>query len=305
MQVAQEPLFQKDPARPAKFSGDDLVQSFHDSAHFMSLLVLIAWAAGSLTAQSSPARRSSGHVVFDGGGQVHPAVASAFVALAGGRTSHIVVIPTAGGPDTLLPEQAAHIQRRLKEIFGVSTVTVLHTRNRAEADAESFVEPLQRATGVWILGGFPERLVDAYLGTRTERAIRELYDRGGVVGGTSAGAMILASWLDTTDSQFTPGIRALIRTQGAGGGFGLLAHAVIFPHFNKRGDTEAVSEMAAHPELLGIGIDEETALVVSGDRAEALGQGTVRLYDAKARGASSPVILKTGDRYDLAARRKQ
>jgi cyanophycinase len=254
-----------------------------------ALFTLVACAAGSLAAQSpathGPAR---GHLVLDGGGRFNPAIESAFVALAGGPTSHIVVIPTAGGPDTLLPEQAAHIQRRMKEDLGVSTVTVLHTRDRAVAEADSFVAPLRKASGAWILGGFPERLVAAYVGTRTERAIRELLDRGGVVGGTSAGAMILASSM-----------------VDAGGGFGLLDRAVVFPHFDKRGDKEAVREMAAHPELLGIGIDEMTALLVSADHAEALGQGTITVYYANGRGAAKPVMLKSGDRYDLAARRRQ
>src|SRR5262249_12913643 len=139
------------------------------------------------------------------------------------------------------------------------------------------VEPLRKATGVWILGGFPENLVKSYLGTRTERAIKELLDRGGVVGGESAGAMIQASWLDTTDAEFTADIRALIRAHD-GAGFGLLTHAAIFPHFDKRGNAAAVKESAAHPDQLAIGIDEATALIIKGDRAEVVGLGTVSVY---------------------------
>jgi cyanophycinase len=189
----------------------------------------------------------------------------------------------------------------MRENFGVGAVTVLHSLDRATSDSDRFVEPLRSATGVWILGGFPGRLVHSYLGTRTERAIRELLDRGGVVGGESAGAMIQASWLDTTDDEFTPDIRALIQAYGRGG-FGLLTRAAVFPHFDKRGSEAAVRFSAEYPDQLGIGIDEETALIVKGDRAQVVGQGTVSVYDGRRR-AANPVVLRRGDRYDLAARK--
>jgi len=100
--------------------------------------------------------------------------------------------------------------------------------DRATSNSDRFVEALRGATGVWILGGFPGRLVQSFLGTRTERAIRELLDRGGVVGGESAGAMIQASWLDTTVDEFTPAIRTPTQSHGRGG-FGLLTRAAVFP----------------------------------------------------------------------------
>jgi cyanophycinase len=188
----------------------------------------------------------------------------------------------------------------MKDELGVSEVTVLHSLDRTTSDSDRFVEPLRNATGVWILGGFPERMVYSYLGTRTERAIHELLDRGGVVGGESAGAMIQASWLDTTDEGFTPEIRALIQTYGRGG-FGLLTRSAVFPHFDKRGSAEAVKFSAEYPDQLAIGIDEETALIVKGDRVEVIGQGTVSIYDGKRHDSAMAVVLRSGDRYDLGA----
>jgi cyanophycinase len=196
------------------------------------------------------------------------------------------------------------LARRMKAALGVGGVTVLHTIDRANSDSDAFVEPLRKATGVWILGGFPERMVKAYLGTKTERAIKDLLMRGGVVGGESAGAMVQGSWLDTTDEQFTPSIRALIREHG-NGGFGLLTSAAIFPHFDKRGSAAAVQESAAQPNQLAIGIDEETALIVHGDHAEVVGLGTVSFYNGAARGGAHVVTLRSGGKYDLGARRKQ
>ena len=165
------------------------------------LVVFIACAGLSAATQPSSSRGPArGSLLLAGGVGPNPAIDAAFVALAGGPQSHIVLIPTASLPDTMsaemLPEVTAFLERRMKERFGVSAVTVLHTYDRARSDSDSFAEPLRRATGVWMLGGFPERLVSSYVGTKTELAMRELLDRGGVIGGESAGAMIQGSWLD-------------------------------------------------------------------------------------------------------------
>ena len=270
-----------------------------------SSLLVIACVGGALAAQTSPtAGPSRGSLVLQGGVGWNRAIDSAFVALAGGPTSQIVVIPTASVGDAGPPGMSAFLARRTKETLGVSAVTVLHTLDRATADSDSFVEPLRKASGVWILGGFPERMVQSYLGTKTERAINELLARGGVVGGESAGAMIQASWLDTTDNEFPPAIRALIR-QHSRGGFGLLTNAAIFPHFDKRGNEAAIKESAAHPHQLAIGIDEATALIVHGERAEVVGYGTVSFYDGASRTGTGVVTLRSGGTYDLAARRKR
>jgi cyanophycinase-like exopeptidase len=130
-------------------------------------------------------------------------------------------------------------------------------------------------------------------------------ERGGVVGGESAGAMIQGSWLDTADSEWTPEIHALIQEHGTGAGFALLTHAAIFPHFDTRGPEAAVKESAAHPDQLAIGIDNETALIVRSGAAEVVGAGAVSMYDGSNPGAPRVVILRSGDRYDLSTRRKQ
>jgi cyanophycinase len=243
--------------------------------------------------------------VLQGGVGFNQAIVSTFIALAGGPEAHLVVIPTASVGDAGPPGMATSLARSMKESFGVAAVTVVHTNDRAEADTDSFIEPLRTATGVWMLGGFPERLVHAYLGTKVERAIDDLLDRGGVVGGESAGAMIQGSWLDTTDNEgFTSEIVGVIRRHPSGAGFGLLANAAIFPHFDTRGPAAAIKESAADPGQLAIGIDEETALIVDGAVARVVGSGTVSMFDGAARSAPNAVILRSGDQYDLSTRRK-
>jgi cyanophycinase len=276
------------------------------SVHTPILVLLFLASFGPLGAQpvftQGPAR---GSLVLQGGVGLNRAIASAFVARAGGADSHIVLIPTASVGDAGPSGMATFLARRIKENFGVAAVSVLHTLDRAEADSDSFVDPLRKATGVWMLGGFPENLVRAYLGTKTEGAIKELLERGGVVGGESAGAMIQGSWLDTTDSEWTPELHALIQKHRPGAGFGLLTNAAIFPHFDTRGPAAAIKESAAHPHQLGIGIDENTALIVRGGLADVVGTGTVSMYDASDRGVPKVVTLRSGDRYDFSTRRKQ
>jgi cyanophycinase-like exopeptidase len=125
-------------------------------------------------------------------------------------------------------------------------------------------------------------MVYSYLGTKTERALHELLDLGGAVGGESAGATIQASWLDSTDEEFTPEIRASIQTYG-GGGFGLPTRAAAFPPFDKRGSMAAVKFDAEHPDRFGIGIGEETGLIVPRSVLRFIGQGTVSIYDERCR----------------------
>ena len=107
----------------------------------------------------------SGTLVIDGGAHTPEAV-RAFVSLAGGPDSEFVLIPTASEQD---PIDLTHARDVFAAEFGVRHVTVLHTRDRAEADTETFVDPLRMARGVWFGGGRHWRLVDAYLGTRTQR----------------------------------------------------------------------------------------------------------------------------------------
>jgi cyanophycinase len=224
-----------------------------------------------------------------------PEIYARFLELAGGPDAEIVVIPTASAGESFdesWPELAA-----LRDA-GAAHVTVLHTRERRVADSEAFVAPLRTARAVWIMGGRQGRLVDAYLGTRTHRELRALLDRGGVVGGSSAGASIMASYLvrgavETNEILMAPGYEE---------GFGFLANTAVDQHLIARGRVlDMMRILQQYPELLGIGIDEGTALVVHGDRAEAVGRSTVTLYDL-----SDPtqmyLWLEAGDVYDLGAR---
>src|SRR2546429_3609430 len=139
-----------------------------------------------------------GVVIAMGGGNGTPEIYEKWKSLGGGKNAHVVLIPTANNPgDDISP-----VVNGLKQVLGVQDVSVLDTKDRAKANSAEFVAPLKQATFVFIDGGRQWRLVDAYLGTRVERELRNVLKRGGVIAGNSAGASILASYLVRGDRSF-------------------------------------------------------------------------------------------------------
>ncbi|MGH9727582.1 MAG: cyanophycinase [Candidatus Acidiferrales bacterium] len=247
-----------------------------------------------------------GYLVLQGGGASVAEIFQRFVALAGGAKANIVLIPTAaasGLPGNVIP--AGRLERMRTEMaqrLGVANVTVLHTLDRKLANSADFAEPLRHATGVWLLGGDEELLAKTYHGTRTEQELDALVARGGVVGGTSAGADICAPFVF-----FTPQGKEAVPLDDFADylkpdGFGLLRQAVILPHFAQRHlEVAPPKVLAIHPEALVIGIDEATAIIVHGNRFEVVGQGSVEVYD-KAHAGGNRTLLKNGQWFDLASR---
>lgn len=237
-----------------------------------------------------------GALVVAGGGALESDIISRFVQLAGGATARIVVIPTAATEDTF-PADWSGV--RMFRDAGVADVTVLHTRSAGEADTEEFAAPLRAATGVWISGGRQWRLADTYLGTRTMAAIRDVLARDGVVGGTSAGASILASYMVRGAVESN----SIVMAPGYETGFGLLRNAAIDQHLTARGrQDDLLGVVHRYPDLLGIGIDEGTAIVVTRDRAEVAGRGRVAFYNTADGGHLTYYFLEEGGVFDLARR---
>jgi cyanophycinase len=167
------------------------------------------------------------------------------------------------------------------------------------------VEPLRHATGVWILGGNENYLIKAYFGTRVESEIKAVLARGGVIGGTSAGAIVQASLLingKIVDSPEHPGSKT-VRIEGTQAGFGLLTNSIVFVHWSQRKNQDLLAEgMATQPGVLGIAIDEATAAVIEGNRLEVVGDGNVGIYDGKTHNGKPYLVLGPGQRFDLSRR---
>lgn len=262
-------------------------------------LVILSLLAAPVTAQS-PAPRvgpSKGTVIVVGGGQAGPEIWSRFLAAAGGPDALIVDVPTAGG-DSTYPNHRPPIGLSRA---GARNIVVLHTIDRSVADADSFVAILKKAGGVWFDGGRQWHLVDSYAGTRTEAAFMEVLARGGVVGGSSAGASILASYL-------LRGARSgntIIMAPGYEAGFGYLRGVAIDQHVVARERLRDLADslIPRHPELLGISEDEGTAWVVKGDTAEIVGRNKAFAYGGKDTDSGKPFLtLFPGDKYDLGGR---
>jgi cyanophycinase len=255
---------------------------------------LFLLARGLWAQDVGPAR---GTLVIVGGAMQDAAIMKKFMELAGGPEAPMVIIPTAGEDDQY--DQYYAGAQPWREL-GVKEVTVLHTRDRNVANSDAFVAPLRRARGVWFPGGRQWRLADAYLDTRTELELRAVLDRGGVVGGSSAGATILGSYLVRGDTR-----NNVIMMGDHVEGFGFLRDTAIDQHLLARNrHFDLIPVIEKHPQLLGIGLDEDTAIVVTGDQFEVLGQSVVAIYDNRRtlsdRGRF--YFLRAGDTFDLKTR---
>lgn len=261
---------------------------------FAAIVTFVSAAAALAAQQIGPA---SGSLVIVGGAMQDPVIIKRFIDLAGGPDASIVIVPTAGDADSY--DQFWSGLRQFRE-NGARNLTVLHTRDRKVADTEAFAKPIATAGGVFFGGGRQWRLADAYLETRVQKELQALLDRGGVIGGTSAGATILGSFLvrgDTKGNELMIGDHTI--------GFGFLKNSAIDQHLLRRNrQFDLIDVVQKHPELLGIGIDENTAIVVQENRFDVIGRGYVAIYDSKhaTRPPARFYFLAPGDRFDLAKR---
>lgn len=256
------------------------------------LLALTLALSAAAQTRVGPAK---GHLVIAGGGDLGPEIVNRFIDLAGGPEAKIVIIPTADDRDTF---PADYAETSILAKAGAKHVTMLHTRNKADSDTDSFVASIQQASGVWFPGGRHWRLVDSYLGTRVHRELHALLARGGVIGGTSAGATIQGSFLVRgARAGNTIMVDTVYQT-----GLGFLRGVAIDQHLLvRKRERDLLPVVEKRPELLGIGIDEGTAIIVTGDEAEVVGVSKVAIYEH-----AKPTFrfLSAGDRFDLARRVK-
>jgi cyanophycinase len=241
---------------------------------------------------------ANGSLVVVGGAMRDQAIVERFFDLAGGLDAPIVVIPSAGTNDDDY-DQYCRCLLQFKRA-GATDLTVIHTRDRGIANSEEFVQPIREAQGVWFVGGRQWRLADAYLDTKVHEELWALLERGGVIGGSSAGATIQGSYLargDTETNTIMMGDHQI--------GMGFLKNVAIDQHLLRRNrQFDLIEIIEAHPHLLGIGIDENTAIVVQGDEFEVIGQGYVAIYDHERVLDSGGLfyLLAPGNRYNLKTR---
>ena len=231
--------------------------------------------------EGAPAK---GHLFIVGGGNRTSELMSRFVELAGGRDrARIVVLPMASAePADTGREQAQEIQA-----LGVRDVSsLIFTREQAENETDA--ARLDGATGVFFSGGDQSRLTEILNGTAALRKIKQLYQDGAVIGGTSAGAAVMSALMITGDELLAHDPKegfTFIKRENVKlvEGFGFLRTAIVDQHFvTRKRHNRLISAVLEHPALIGIGIDEATAIVVNPNGMfHVVGDNSVIVYDAR------------------------
>ncbi len=253
------------------------------------LLIALLLLAGTAQAQPRSAGPASGSLLIVGGGVITAPLVEAAQRLAGGAQARWVVLPTAAAPNAHRPPEFI--------LRSGARYAVLDTNDRTVADSEAFVAPLRTATAVWINGGRQWRLVDVYAGTRTEQALHEVLQHGGLIAGSSAGATIQGSFL----VRGSPRSNTILMAPGHERGFGFLQNVAIDQHVIVRHrESDLAQVVAAHPGLLGIGIDESTAIVVQQNTMTVIGRDVVLITDGAEHSGKPYYTLTPGSRFDLA-----
>jgi cyanophycinase len=222
------------------------------------------------------------------GGSASLANIRQFIKLAGGPNAPIAVITTAGD---VTDEKNSGYEILVKA--GAKNLTIVHTKDKNIANSADFIKPLEKAKAVMITGGFQKRLAEAYLYTRTHKALFELLARGGVVAGSSAGASIQGS--------------LLYGGQGEKIGFSFMRKSAIGQHYVRRNRMGSVARMIKDTaEYIGFGIDEATAIIVRGNEVIGDGESKTAIYDPARIDfgkANTQEYLFEGDKFNLVTKK--
>ena len=245
-----------------------------------------------------------GSVMLHGGGRVTEDAFDRFIDMAGGRNAKIVFVPCAGYRPSDYESEAEYLEEITDRYYGWASLAVdghiasfqfLYTDDPEDADKEDFVKPLEEATGVWFSGGYQGRLNYRFVGdfpesTLFQDALRGVLERGGIVGGTSAGMAalpeIMTLWQDQED-ELSPAAAV------AAHGLGVFRGAIVEQHFDTIGgrlerfsgllrDTDRLDRLSgrqgAGSRMVGLAVEEGAALLIRGDQLESLGVGSSHIF---------------------------
>jgi len=274
--------------------------------------VVFAFLLLSLPMGAQPAPQygpPKGTLVIVGGGSTDgTGIVERFIALAGGVDKKFVIVPTAGGntntDGTVRPyDETQTVASWVKR--GIKNVKMLHTHDPKVADTEAFASVLRDADAVWFNGGRQWNIVDSYAGTLTYKEFHNVLARGGVIGGSSAGATIQGEYLVRGDTS-GPNV-VMTQESNHQKGFEFLRRTAIDQHINARNRWDDLTPVITKlPTLLGIGLSEGTAIVVTGDTFEVIGKWKVSVHDNTRlyQPWEKPYfVLSAGDVYNMQTRK--
>lgn len=226
--------------------------------------------------------QTKGSLVIIGGGDRPDYVMEKIMQLAGGKKAKLVIIPNASGE----PVETAEYQKKGLNRLGYENISYIYGK-RAELDTPEILAKLDGVTGIFFSGGDQSVLTRDLLGTKFLARIKEIYRQGGVISGTSAGAAVMSKIMLTGDEKKNKDSSSAFITIEKDNvdtkeGFGFLENVIVDQHFIKRKRyNRLMSLMYENPKLLGIAIDEATAIVVTGgDKFEVLGESQVMVMNA-------------------------
>jgi cyanophycinase len=258
------------------------------------------------TPEYGPAK---GTLIIVGGGSMDgTGIVEKFIQIAGGPNKKFVIVPTAGGNknddgSVRAYDEAQIVGSWLKR--GLKNVKMLHTPDSKVADTEAFVKDLKEADAVWFNGGRQWNIVDSYANTLTYREFHKVLERGGVIGGSSAGATIQGEYLVRGD---TSGPDVMMTAEPAHQeAFKFLRKVAIDQHINTRNRWDhLIPVIQKYPKFLGIGLSEATAIIVKRDSFEVMGAWKVAVHDNTRlyQPWEKPYfVLSTGDVYNMKTRK--
>lgn len=270
----------------------------------IGILALLLTSAGFAQDYGPP----KGTLIIVGGGNLTgTGIMETFINRAGGPGAKIVVVPTAGGNKNAKGEWIVYKEEEIVapwKKLGAENVHMLHTHDPKEADTEEFAKVLRDANAVWFNGGRQWNCVDSYMNTLTYREFHKVLERGGVIGGSSAGATIQGDYLVRgavagSEIMMTP-------EPEHEHGFKFLRNSAIDQHINTRNRWDDLEQvMKKYPTFLGIGLSEGTAIIVNQDKFEVMGKWKVAIHDnthPREPWEKPFFVLSAGDVYNMKTR---
>ncbi|MCG0277898.1 MAG: cyanophycinase [Thermanaeromonas sp.] len=205
----------------------------------------------------------------------HCEVLQGFLEACGGEGAKIVVIPVASHNMA----EAGEVYWRVFGRLGARRVEIVAPATRKEADREALARPVEEATAVFFTGGDQLRLTSILGGTGLDRALHRAFRRGVLIGGTSAGAAAMSSTMIVSgEGEVAPRLNAVRLAPG----LGFIREVIVDQHFAQRGRLgRLLAALAYNPYVLGLGIDEDTAVWVDGDKLWVRGSGTATVVDGR------------------------
>jgi cyanophycinase len=267
----------------------------------LSLSAFVFGAAAPVQVAPGPAPK--GHLLVVGGGGTTDAIVERAFQLCGGKEARMLIVPQASSA-----ADAGEDSKKFWVEKGAKNATVLDLADEAQA-----LDAIAKADFIWMPGGDQSRLMEALAKTKAIAAIRKRYEEGALVGGTSAGAAVISPLM------MIGGDKADLTAARAGGtqtteGLALWPEVVVDQHFFKRQRfNRLLACVLDHPDLVGVGIDEKTAVVVSNGKCEVVGESSVLVLDARLSVRKETKsgetlsatnlrmqVLRAGDTFDLA-----